>query len=162
RGEEDVFPPALLRRGRDWLSRATAGWVWGCATGDVGRVEQEVTDPPVPGIRRRLHIDSDRWMIQRKFSLYTIGVQVLPLPVMLEAVPVDNLPVLQLKLGEVDMYGMGILSQVLEVPCLSGANSGKFSDVFIEVPAIDEHRNRIARVESVVTTLLLVQGKDLG
>src|SRR5205814_704968 len=115
RGKEDIFPPGLTRRGRNWLSRATAGWIWMCATGGVARVEQEITGPPVPSVRHRLHIDSDRWVIERKFSLYTIGVQVLPLPVILEAVSVDNLPVLQLKLDQVNVDRMGIFRQVLEV-----------------------------------------------
>ena len=139
---------------RNRLRRAPAGWVWVCATGGVGRVEQEITRPAVPGVRHRLHIDSDRWMIQRKFSLYTIGVQVLPLPVVFEAVPIDNLPVLQLKFDQVNVNGMGIFRQVLEVPRFRCADSGQLSDSFIEMPSVNENRHGTA------IGFLLVQGED--
>src|SRR5262249_19304759 len=137
------------------LRGATAGWVWVCAAGGVGRVEQEITRSPVPGIRHRLHVDSYRWVVEREFALYAIGVQVLPLPEVLEAVSVDDLPVLQLELDQVNVYRMGIFRQVLEVPCLGGADPGKFSDSLIEMPSVNEHRHRAAN------GFLLVQGEDL-
>src|SRR5205814_4916944 len=110
--------------------------------------------PAVPGVRYRLHIDSDRRVVQRKFSLDTIGVQVLPLPVILEAVAVDNLPVLQLKFDQMNVDGMGIFRQILEVPGLSRADPGQLSDSFIEMPSVNEYRHRPA------IGFLLVQGED--
>src|SRR6476646_1107846 len=160
RNQEDVFPPRLTWRGWYGLRWAAAGWVWVCTTGCIGWIKQEISRPAVAGVRHCLHIDSDRWVIEGKFSLYTVGVQVLALPKVLEAVPVDNLPVLQLELGQVNVDGMGIFREVLEVPGLSGADPGEFSDIFIEMPSVNEHRHRVAGVESVITAFLFVQGED--
>src|SRR5258708_32657679 len=99
RCEEDVLPPALLRRGRYRYTRRE----WGTVVGAVLRVEQESTRRARRSgtetwikleAHRDLRIDSDRWVIKRKFARYAIGVHVELLPIGLEAVDVDKLPVL--------------------------------------------------------------------
>src|SRR5581483_9580249 len=71
------------------------------------------------------------------------------------------LPVLQLKLHQVNVDGMGILRQVLDVPLLRCARSGNLSDWIIEMPSVNEHVKRIAGIESGVRAFLLVQGEEL-
>src|SRR5262245_46001034 len=131
RSEEDVFPSSRAGRGRDGLTRRA-----GEHRASLG-VKQEVTDTcPVSRVHRRLRVDSDRWMIQRK------GGTVQTLPVGPKAVSVDKLAVLQLKFDQVNVDRMSIFGEVGEIPRLSGADSWDLSDILIEVASVDKHTNR--------------------
>src|SRR5204863_8039187 len=134
RGGYVFFRSGLLWRGWYCFTRATACLVCVCETSSVARMEPEITEPPEPGVHRRLHSDSERWVIKRKFTRYAILVHVQLLPVSLEAVPVDSLPIFQLKLDQVNVDGMGIFRQVLKVPCLRRADPGYLSDILIKMP----------------------------
>ena len=110
-----------------------------CGEGGSEGPGQEIVDVPGRGVEhRRLDIGSDRWVIERQRR----AIQALP--VGLEAVAVDNLPVLQLKLDQVNVDGMGIFRQVLEVPRLGRADLRELSDVLIEMLPVDEHRHGLA------------------
>ena len=63
-----------------------------------------------------------RWVIERQRR----AVQALP--VRLEALDIDVLPILQLELHEVDVDRMGVLGEILEVPRLGGADLRHLGD----------------------------------
>src|SRR5262249_25148377 len=151
RSKENVLPSTLARRGRFRL----AGRAWEYRASLC--VEKEVANTrSVARIHRRLWVDSDRWMIERKFSYHAILVDIQLLPVSLETVPVDELSIFQLKLDQVNVDRMRIFRQVGEVPCLGRADPGDLSDILIEVPPVNKHSKGIAADR----ILLLVQSEE--
>src|SRR5947209_4936493 len=180
RGQDDVLPSVLARElagGYRGTRHAGLGKVVCSAEGAVLRVKLEVTDTKHTGrvarVRRRsvwivgivriaelhriLHIDSDRWMIERKSRVRPIQF----LKVGQHAVGVNSLPVFQLELDQVNVDGMGILREVLDVPLFCRAHSGDFRDILMESASVDENMQGIAREKSTVRAFLLVQREEL-
>src|SRR5215475_12366227 len=93
---------------------------------------------PVPGVGRSLRIDSDRCVIEWKSRT------ILAFPVRLEAIDIDKLPVLQLELDQVNVYGMGVFGQVLDIPRLGRAHPGDLRDILIKMASVDEDSNRVS------------------
>src|SRR5262252_5252388 len=89
-------------------------------------------------VHRSLRVDADRWVIEWKIRT------IQALPVGGKSIDIDLLPVLQLEFNQVNVNGMSIFGEVLDVPRLRRADPRDFSDVFIEMPSVDEHSNRIA------------------
>ena len=98
-----------------------------------------------------LDVGPDRRVVEGKRR----AVQALP--VRLEPLDVDVLPILELELDQVDVDRMGVFGEVLEVPRLGRADPRDLGDVRVEVLPVDEHGDRLAGV-----ALLLVQREELG
>ena len=77
------------------------------------------------------------------------------LPVSREALDVDILSILQLKLYQVNMNGMSIFREVLEVPRFRRAGPGHLGDIRVEMLSVEQYCYGLAHV-----ALLLVQGEE--
>src|SRR5258706_1400141 len=83
------------------------------------------------------------------------GRSVQASPVRLETILIDELPVLELELHQVNVNRVRIFREVLEVPLFGRADLRELGDVPVEMLPVDEHRH--GRLD---IALLLVQGEE--